>query len=280
MIHASRGVDRAFGLFGRLRAELVLALADDAVLDRFNDLTYSGAGDYDPSSDVFLDFLFPWEQAMLDRFFPQPPARVLVGGAGSGREAFALVERGYEVVAFEPSTGLARSMAKRVGPGMKMEVYRAAYEDLPTLSQALPEGAPASVEDLGPFEASLLGLGSFTHLRRAEDRAATLRAFGSVTEGPVVVSFLRLRTPVPTQGMVRRTLVSMRARRGRAPSDGFSLETGFFHRFEEGEIEELAARSGLDVAHHDVDERKVYPHAVLIPRSQRDVGGRRNRQKM
>src|SRR5438046_191340 len=173
LIRVSREVDRAFGLFDRVRAELVLALADDAVLDRFNDLTYSGAGDYDPSSDVFLDFLFPWEQAMLERFFPPAPARVLVGGAGSGREAFALVERGYEVVAFEPSTGLARSMAQRVTPGMKMEVYRAAYEELPRLSPALTAGAPASVGDLGPFEGSLLGLGSFTHLRSVDHRVET-----------------------------------------------------------------------------------------------------------
>src|SRR5204863_8381274 len=96
---ATRSVDRGFRLFDRLRSEMVLAVASDRTLDRFNDLAYASASDYDPESSSFRAYLFPWEERVVERFFPAPPARVLVGGAGSGREAFALVERGYEVTA-------------------------------------------------------------------------------------------------------------------------------------------------------------------------------------
>src|SRR5438874_1613250 len=113
LIQASERIDRAFRFLERARAELVLAFASDDVLDRYNDLMYSRSGDYDPRSSDFLDFLFPWEKETIERFFPAPPARVLVGAAGSGREAFALSERGYEVVAFEPSAGLTGFMAAR-----------------------------------------------------------------------------------------------------------------------------------------------------------------------
>ena len=97
-----------------MRSELVLAMAGDDVLDRYNDLMYSSAGDYDPTSPEFLDFLFPWEESVVERFFPRPPARVLVGAAGAGREAFALARLGYEVVAFEPAPGLARSNPRTI----------------------------------------------------------------------------------------------------------------------------------------------------------------------
>ena len=54
---------------------------------------------------------FRGRKRCFERYFPPPPAHILVGGAGGGREAFALLERGYRVTAFEPSEALAASMA-------------------------------------------------------------------------------------------------------------------------------------------------------------------------
>jgi hypothetical protein len=94
-------VNAAFRRFDRLRATLVQALASDAVLDRCNDLSYGKALSSRPDSTGFRAYLFPWEEQVIDRFFPSSPARILVDGAGGGREVFALAERGYEVVAFQ-----------------------------------------------------------------------------------------------------------------------------------------------------------------------------------
>ena len=64
------------------------------------------------------------------------PGRLLIGGAGGGREAFALAARGYEVVAFEPSAALARSMVQHAPAGISVEALIGRYEDLPWLTSA------------------------------------------------------------------------------------------------------------------------------------------------
>ena len=49
--------------------------------------------------------LFPWEDAWFQMALPQPPATILVPGAGGGREVLALRERGYTVFGFDPAIG-------------------------------------------------------------------------------------------------------------------------------------------------------------------------------
>src|SRR5207244_13511333 len=126
-------------------------------------------------------------------------ARILIGGGGSGREAFALLGRGYEVVMFDPSAGLIGLAAKRVRPGLPLEVFRAAYEDLPTLRSANDGGSVRSLREMPTFDASLLGWGSFSHLRTTEQRVDTLQWFREATAGPIVVSFLHLGSGHPGQ---------------------------------------------------------------------------------
>src|SRR5262245_29124446 len=102
LILATRFIDESYRLIDRARSTLVLALASDAVLARFNVLAYGRLEAYQLGSSAFRH-LFPWEKNVVATYFPPPPARVLIGGAGGGREVLALAEMGYEVVAFEPS---------------------------------------------------------------------------------------------------------------------------------------------------------------------------------
>jgi hypothetical protein len=267
LILASRSLDQGYRLLDRIRSELVLAFASDATLDRFNDLAYSSSSEYDPRSSGFRAYLFPWEEHVVDRFFPPPPARVLVGGAGSGREAFALLEQGYEVVAFDPSPALVRLMAAHAPAGSKLEAYRGSYEELPILAPVTGNGKPLHLTDLPAFDASLIGWGSYSHLRTTEHRIGTLRAFGAATDGPVVVSFLQLvsHSSLRRWAELRR---SLRARAGRQPGDAFSVNIGFYHVFEDQEVHDLASRARLDVIHFNRDDRETnWPHAVLKRRA-------------
>src|SRR5687767_14651727 len=50
-----------------------------------------------------LGGLFDWEEQVVREHFPPPPARVVVTGAGAGREVLALLRLGYDAVGFEPS---------------------------------------------------------------------------------------------------------------------------------------------------------------------------------
>ena len=105
-------VDRGFNYYDRLRSLVVSCLASDAVLDGVQRHGVWRNAVYDANAPQFRGKLFNWEVEMVTGF-PAPPGRVLVGGAGGGREAFELSARGYAVTAFEPSRVLAQSMADR-----------------------------------------------------------------------------------------------------------------------------------------------------------------------
>ena len=120
LLHATRLVDRSFRKFEAARLELVLALASDRLLSKYNDLTYAHSEAYHPGSSRYRDALHPWEETVVSSHFPAPPSRVLIGAAGGGREAFALARRGYAVVAFEPSP-LADRMRRARAPDVDVE---------------------------------------------------------------------------------------------------------------------------------------------------------------
>ena len=196
LILATRAIDKAYRLFDKIRSEFVLAVASGAVIERFNDLAYGRTTSYDPASSTFRKYLFPWEEQVIERFFPPSPARILVGGAGGGREVFALANRGYEVVAFEPSRALVRSMSNMVSEGMDVKVFCAGYDDLPHLSPVRPGDSIANLEDMSTFDAAIVGWGSFSHLTSKESRVRGLKAFAKAAKGPIVVSSFH-SDPVP-----------------------------------------------------------------------------------
>lgn len=155
------------------REDLSIALYDDA---------------FDPDND--FAGLYPWEQAWFARRLPPAPARLLIGAAGSGREAVALEDLGYHVVALEPSRRAAEHCARRLKPGST--VVRGSYRELVT---AVLDGMPSPVS-LTPndrFDAVLLGWGSFGQVLREEQRLRLLEACVALCpDGPILVSVFLL----------------------------------------------------------------------------------------
>jgi methyltransferase family protein len=246
----SGGVDRTYRWFDRFRSEVVASLASDEILDRFNELAYGGAPRYRPESGAFREYLFPFEEQVVGEFFPTPPAHVLLGGAGGGREAFALAERGYRVTAFEPAQDLVDQVARGSG-SLPIEISRGAYEDLPDLF-------PGELR----FDAAIFGWGSFSHLRSEQARLDALRQYARLTRGPILVSFLALKSgPSARLAQFRRILPR---RVDRDPQDVFAMTIGLYHPVDEDEVKSLAERAGLRVLHLNFDTRETsWPHAVL-----------------
>jgi hypothetical protein len=265
LILATRAIDKAYRLFDKIRSEFVLAVASGAIIERFNDLSYGKTNSYDPASSAFRKYLFPWEEQVIEKFFPAPPARILIGGAGGGREVFALVSRGYEVVAFEPSKALVESMSNMVAEGIDVKVFCASYDDLPHLSPAKPGHSMANLEDMSTFDAAIVGWGSFSHLTSEESRVRTLKAFAKATKGPIVVSFLSFRPTakdIPPPSKLRRFLPG---KFNREAGNAFSVYIGFYHEMHEAEIIDIAHQSGLKIVHLNTDGRDTnWPHAVLM----------------
>jgi hypothetical protein len=215
-----------------------------------------------------------FEERMLARFFPPPPAALLAHGVGGGRELLALARAGYTVEAYEPAPALAAA-AERL---MSANVPGAG----PVRPLSLQEWA---ANPSGTFGGVFTGWGVWAHILQQQERLAILDAFRRVCpSGPVLLSFLRggpffdvkelpsVRVPLypPTWNdrVQRFTRHGLRQRLLRAPT----IERGtiwmdgmYFHLTEEWELVDESAQAGYEVAYFEQDARRQ-PHAVLLPK--------------
>jgi hypothetical protein len=250
-IRATFLLDRAYVAMDRARAVLVTAFASDEVLAAYNDLTYGATSTYDAGAPQFREKLFNWEADLVARVFPKAPSRVLVGGAGGGREAFQLAEMGYDVTAFEPSRGLAQSMQDRaIRSGAAVTALIGRYEDLPML-QRIDDGAPYDLAGLPPFDAAILGWSSFSHVRSGAGRSATLRAFAELTDGPVIASFFLRPSAKGARHPIKRWLSTLGRR---AEGDSFTAHIGYYHLSSPEELAAEVAAAGLQIVEPSFDE--------------------------
>jgi hypothetical protein len=230
---ATRLVDRVYGKFNTVRSRLVLAWGTDSFHDAFNDLTYSGQPAYKPGAATFNSDLFPWESRLIDAHFPKPPATVLIGGAGGGREALALERRGYRIVAFEPAEPLATALyRRRSGENPSLEVLVGRYQDLPLLTS--PNGSRTSIDlrQRPRFDAAMMGWASFSHIRSDSERVEALRQMGALTNGPILVSYF---SPMDERGT------------SSSPRESFAMQVGYFRQLTEEEIRAAIAQAGLEI---------------------------------
>lgn len=263
-----RANDRLEYVFTRLRIALVLAFATDDMLERYGQLGYRSMDRYRPDKSSFVGDLFPWEATVIERFFPDPPGRVLIGGAGGGREPFALATMGYDIVAFDPVPELVRGMAEHTPVGASVDGYQAKYEDLPRLRSLQPGATEISVQELPPFDAGILGWGSFSHLRNDESRVHALSQMARVVSGPILVSFFWRPSEEDRKPSALHWLRHKLPGRNRTPGNTFSIQVGPYREFTECEFGALVNRAGLSIDFLEIGERFTsYSHAVLSARA-------------
>lgn len=219
--------------------------------------------------------LLPFEERALARFFPKPPARLLVHGAGAAREVVALVDRGYEVTAFEPSQTMLedgnRLLAER---GLGLRIHRTSVQ----------EWSEQASRTENHFDAVFTGWAMWTHVMTQRERVAVLRAFREACPtGPTLLSFWRsekvldafevspaprpLNPPLGERRLHRATRYWLRQRllglppleRGTGWSNGM-----YFHLVDEHELREEASMAGCKVAYYERDGSR-YPHGILVP---------------
>ena len=265
IIRLSTIVDRAARRFDQVRSVLVTRWASPSVLDAYNDLAYERTPVYRAGTPQFRLTLFNWEAEAIAGAFPEPPGRLLVGGAGGGREAFALAARGYEVVAFEPSADLARSMVQHAPAGLSVEALIGRYEDLPSLTSAAT-GASVDLRLQRLFAAALLGWASFSHLRTSTARIAALQAVGELTSGPIVLSFYTRRPRhAPPSGFWHRVAEALGVR---FEGDLFTPYVGFYHLSDPDELADEVRAAGLEIVQGSFDELDGrWPYLVVRRRS-------------
>ena len=250
---ASVAVDDLFRLFVELRSELMVAATPPEQWSQVTARVYGRRSRYrDPAFNLEL---LPWEAEAVQRHFPAPPARILVGAAGGGRELYALAQRGYQVAGFEPAAELVQAARRHLGSSV-LQLERGSYEDLIA-------GGRCSVQRHAPYDAVVLGWSSFSNLGSVAIRVDLLQTTRRLCpHGPVLLSWWQT---VPAGGRregLRRLLAVLGSHRS-APHDSFTTHAGFIHGYTTGELRDLAAAAGYSVAW--ITDTASYPHAVLKP---------------
>jgi hypothetical protein len=258
LIESSLIVDRGAALFDRLRSRLVCSLASDRILEAYNALAFGSSPAYQPGHRDFRAEWFPWERRAVDTYFPPVPTRVLVGGAGGGREAYRLAERGYEVIAFDPVQTLVDAMPEAgTGPG-HVTACVGSYERLPVLRSR--DGQTVSLADLPPFGAGICGWASIAHVRTHAGRVAALRHMGALVDGPILLSVY----VTPWRRSAKKGLAGGVSRWLYGDGAMFLPGIGRVQTFDEAGLRELISRAGLEVLYLDASPAvENWPHAVV-----------------
>ncbi len=262
-LRALLAVDRATLRLATLetivRDELVFAAIPEHARAGIGETIYGAHAGYRPGGKIFDEGLFSWERRLFEHPAMPRRGRVLVGGAGAGREAHALLQRGWEVTAFEPC-GLMVDALRTVVP----DARRASYADLVRAA----ESREGPLSDLGDYDVVLLGWSSLAHVVEERERLAILRATRAIAkEALVVASFVHVEPTTDARERARRVVrACLRPLRPHAPprpGEAFFPGGGFARTADVAELQRLTSGAGYEVL---VRERRPCPHVLLRPR--------------
>jgi hypothetical protein len=261
-------LDRIARVLAIAREELMFRVLDENGWLELSRRLYGRSVKYADGSAHNESGLFDFERLAIERYFPPPPASILVGACGGGRELFALVELGYRIAsAYDPVAPFIEALRR---DSRLLEAKDRLYIGT---HQALDSIGLVSGQDSGTgrVDAVVVGWGSYTHLLRAARRVAFLRSLRSLCpRGPVLLSFF-VASGATEGERPERLRSNLRRLLGTDDSmieagDRVHGGTGGIHYFTETSFVAEAERAGYTVRHYQEHEVSA-AHAVLIPNS-------------
>jgi hypothetical protein len=215
--------------------------------DDLNAITanHFGASQYYKSIEHNMSGFLPWEAPLVERHF-RPGSRVLVAGAGAGREILALRRAGYEAQGFECSLSLIEA---------GREMFDRLREPYNVVACA-PDQVPSGPSDC---DALIIGWGAYTHIPTKVRRVRFLQALKqrSVRGSPLMLSFFTRKDHSSSESLVDSTAAAVRFvlpwRKERFEA-GDRLEwSRYVHRFTRQELEAELTEAGFSPAHYAQD---------------------------
>lgn len=169
---------------------------------------------------------FGWEQRSLSRHFPAT-GRLVVLGAGGGREVLMLADLGYEAVGFECNPVLVsagRDLLARQGRA-GAQLHHLGRDQAPTSG--------------GPYAGAVVGWSVYTLIAGRRQRVSFLSGLRRCLSpgAPVLLSFFTRAAGERRAGLVTSVANPVRRLRRREPVQaGDDLAPNFVHRFTEAEL--------------------------------------------
>lgn len=256
----------ALRVFRRARTAVVLGFVSDATLERLGEYAYAETDWYRPHGKQTWPDLFDWEAAFLEKHAPPPPARVLVGGAGAGREPYHLARMRYDVTAFDPIPFFVNAMRRDISPDLGVQAWHARYQDLPLLRSLDARDDALDLAAEPPFAFGIMGWTSLSHVLDADERVQALKRFTRLVDGPVLLSvFTRTSAggqPGTAFGQFRQRLPG----RNKDFAFDFQISTGVYRTFVESEIDELCERANLVILDRNIPRGQSHAGWVVVTR--------------
>lgn len=231
-----------------------LGVLDPAALARLDDDFYAAgrdafdgtAFDY-TSGEHNLRGLYDWEAEAIERHFPAG-GRVVITGAGAGREVIALLRQGFDAIGFEPNATLVKA-----GERLLQEHGHAGR-----LRQCPRDGFPAEAT---ACDAVVVGWGSYMLIPARVRRVEFLRAARTVLPdgAPLLCSFF-VRPDDRYFVVVNRVAQPFRRLRQAPPTElGDSIGPNYMHYFTREEIASELAEAGFALVDFGAEP---YGHAI------------------
>lgn len=214
--------------------------------------------------------LFRWEEeAFAHPSWPRS-GKVLIAGAGGGRELRVLADRGYSVRSFEPLGAFASACAKVCAGYPGATCIEGLYADLVEAAEK-GSGRLGSLLDEAPFDAILLGWGSLAHVTEPERVEAVLGAARILgPHAPLFTSFYAPETVGLGSGRVERLgaavgrFLAAVGAPGHRPDGGVFLPwAGFVQTATPDGMAAMASRQGYRVA--AMTRAPPQPWTILMP---------------
>ena len=214
--------------------------------------------EFGPDDVLSSSGLMSWERSLYERFL-KPDDRILVVGAGTGRDLIALLKLGYHAEGLDVAPraiGFASRLAEHEGLSAKLSV-----------------GAIETVELSTAFDAFIFSWCCYSVIPQRETRIEVLGKVKARLNpaGRILISYIyaeRLLRPLAirlTRCACRMTRSDWRPELGdvfRASRDRRAIH--YEHRFSAQEFEDEARAAGLVVGFHG---REDVGTAVLMPRA-------------
>lgn len=199
-----------------------------------------------------LGGLFGWETEALDRHFRNCRNLVLLG-AGAGRELHALLDRGFEVDAYECNGDLREAGNQLLDEhGLPVTIGSMERDRCPPLETT--------------YDGVILGWGMLQLIQGRDTRRALLRSLRAAVaaDAPLLLSFYLMSGPDRRYRIAYRVGTAVRAllRRDR-PDFGDDLSPGFAHFYTRQSLQDDLEQTGWHLRFFDY---RTYPHAVATAR--------------
>jgi hypothetical protein len=222
-----------------------LGLLSRAHLEAVDELHYHGSSTYNGEPHN-LRGLMDWEEAAIGGFFGGR-TRLVVLGAGGGREVLALERRGFQVDGFECNPALVEFAGG----------FLPRHGAVGTVRFLPRDTTPAE----GGYDGIIMGWGSYMLIAGRARRIEQLRRLRAlVPEGsPLLLSFftrpdvlLKLKAEYRVARVIRRLL------RREPPEFGDDLIPMYIHRFDVAEIRAEMAEAGFRLARYEPEGRRQH----------------------